>query len=386
MSTDRFDVASFFGPDNRGVISHDPPSLDRSGGTADVFIRALHIPRNIDRIRFNPGTAKPVSVELVAASDGGLLDGWAMSGPDRSGYYEVSSAVPIEFGNSGLLFKLTYSNIVEKGLALPLDFDSSIYSSGKQLTYAGRIHVGERPRIAFVSDRDGDNEIYVMNADGSAIVQLTDNSAGDSWPSWSPDGRRIVFSSDRDGDFEIYVMDADGGGVVQLTDNSARDGTPRWSPDGNRIVFSSDRDGDFEIYVMKTDGNGVVQLTNTQAWDYAPSWSPDGNRIAFSSDRDDDWDIYVMNSDGSGVVQLTNNQELDFVPSWSPDGNRIAFSSNRDGDLEIYVVNANGSGVVQLTDDSATTRAPSWFSRWSPHRFQLLPRRRRRDLRDECGR
>ena len=167
MGTDPFDVANFFGPDNQGVISHDPPALDRSDGTADIFVRALHIPRNIDRIRFNPGTAKPVSVELVAATDGGLLDGWTLSGPDRSGFYEAASSVPIEFGNSGLLFKLTYSNIVEKGLALPLDFDSSIYSGGKQLAYAGQIHVGERPRIAFTSDRDGDNEIYVMNADGT---------------------------------------------------------------------------------------------------------------------------------------------------------------------------------------------------------------------------
>ena len=360
-----FDVASFFGPDNQGVISHDPPSLDRSNGAADVFIRALHIPRNIDHIRFNPGTVKPVSIELVAASDGGLLDGWALYGPDRSGFYDAVSSVPIEFGNSGLLFKLTFSNIVEKGLALPLYFDNTIYAGGKQLAYAGQIHVGEQPRIAFTSNRDGeDSEIYVMNADGTGIVQLTDNSYSDWSPTWSPDGSHIAFWSNRDGeDSEIYVMNADGTGVVQLTDNSATDRDPNWSPDGSRIAFNSYRDGDSEIYVMNANGGGVVQLTNNSVNDHVRSWSPDGRRLAFNTYRHGETgEIYVMNADGTGILRLTDNSVYDGVPAWSPDGNRIAFSSERDGDREIYVMNADGNGVVQLTDNSAY----DWSPRWSP--------------------
>ena len=126
-------------------------------------------------------------------------------------------------------------------------------------------------RIAFTSNRDGDSEIYVMNADGSGVTRLT-NSGGDH-PSWSPDGRRIAFTSNGDGDSEIYVMNADGSGVTRLTNNDAVGINDfSWSPDGRRIAFTSNGDGDSEIYVMNADGSGVTRLTNSGG--YHPSWSP----------------------------------------------------------------------------------------------------------------
>ncbi len=218
----------------------------------------------------------------------------------------------------------------------------------------------EAGRIAFYSNRDGDFEIYVMNADGTGAKNLTDNSAWDAAPSWSPDGRRIVFQSDRDGDVEIYVMNADGTGAKKLTDNSARDAAPSWSPDGRRIVFQSDRDGGWEIYVMNADGTGAKKLTDNSAEDWSPGWSPDGRHIAFDSNRDGDVEIYVMNADGSGAKKLTDNSARDGGPSWSPDGQRIAFDSNRDGDVEIYVMNADGTGAKKLTDNSAEDWSPGW--------------------------
>ena len=221
---------------------------------------------------------------------------------------------------------------------------------------------GATGRIAFYSDRDGDLEIYVMNADGSNVTQLTHNPAYDGVPGWSPDGSRIAFHSDRDGDHEIYVMNADGSNVTQLTYYSADDRVPRWSPDGRRIAFYSDRDGDEEIYVMNADGSNVTQLTYNSAEEYDPSWSPDGERIAFFSDRDGDYEIYATNADGSNVTQLTHNQAVDGVPYWSPDGRRIAFHSDRDGDLEIYVMNADGSNVTQLTHNPAD----DFQAHWSP--------------------
>ena len=170
---------------------------------------------------------------LVGAADGGVLDGWNLSGPDGSGYYEASSSVPVEFGNSGLLFELTYSNITERGLRLPLVFDDSIYGGGKRLVFAGDVFVGDQPRILFSSRRDrDDNEIYTMNADGSGVVRLTNNSTYDYPVAWSPDGRRILFQSYRDGNGEIYTMNADGTGVVRLTNNSTYDSPYAWSPDG----------------------------------------------------------------------------------------------------------------------------------------------------------
>ena len=120
---------------------------------------------------------------------------------------------------------------------------------------------GSSELIAFWSDRDGDQEIFVMDADGSKVRQLTDNDDRDSRPAWSPDGERIAFRSDRDGDDEIFVMDADGSKVRQLTDNDDWDLGPAWSPDGERIAFRSDRYGEDEIFVMNADGSGVYSTS-----------------------------------------------------------------------------------------------------------------------------
>ena len=253
-------------------------------------------------------------------------------------------------------------------------------------------------RIVFRSHRDGNPEIYVMNADGSDVTRLTDDGAYDWLPSWSPDGQRIAFGSRRSGNSEIYVMNADGSGVTRLTYSEASWG-PSWSPNGRRIAFSSwdgtdgisvmDADGwavtrlansesfepdpswspdgrriafesSGEIYVMDTDGSDVTQLTDNDVSDYSPSWSPDGRRIAFESFRDGKPEIYVMDADGSGVTRLTDNEARDEDPSWSPDGRNIVFVSNRDGDYEIYVMNADGSGVTRLTYSEAANFDPSW--------------------------
>jgi Tol biopolymer transport system component len=220
--------------------------------------------------------------------------------------------------------------------------------------------------ILFASDRDGDQEIYIMDVDGSNVAQLTYNSALDRSPSWSPDQSKIAFSSKRDGDFEIYTMDADGSNVVQLTHESGRDWFPSWSPDGSKIAFESERDGDREIYVMSADGHDSVRLTINPGIDTAPAWSPDGTRIAFESNRNGDQEIYVMDADGANVTQLTSLGGM--YSSWSPDGTRIAFNSNRDGDHEIFVVGIDGSNLTQLTHNSALDRSPFW----SPDGSQIV--------------
>jgi len=219
-------------------------------------------------------------------------------------------------------------------------------------------------RIAFTRFGLTTSDIWVMNADGSNQVNLTDTPQIDEgFPAWSPDGRRLAYTTRSDGNNEIYVMNADGSHPVRLTDNPADDFAPTWSPDGSRIAFASDRDnspGVYNIYMMNADGSAVTRLTADAGSNYTPAWSPDGTRLAFRSDRDGSSDVCIISTDGTGLQDLTNDPSFDWAPSWSPDGSQIAFQTNRDGNWEIYVMNADGTAPSNLTHNPADDQLPFW--------------------------
>lgn len=257
-------------------------------------------------------------------------------------------------------------------------------------------------KIAFVSDRDGNSEIYSMDTDGGGQTRLTEDAAEDHSPAWSPDGLRIAFVSTRDGNAEIYVMNADGSGQTRLTDNSAGDLAPAWSRDGSQIGFVTNRDGNDEIYLMNADGSNQTNLTNNPADDVSLSFSPDGvaiafsstredsqfeiytmgltgalptrltrsegddvnpswssQRIVFQSNRDDTDELYSMSAGGQNQVRLTNNSDLDVYPSQPTDGSKICFSTSRDDNLEIYLMNGDGTGLTRLTTNGANDLQPA---------------------------
>jgi Tol biopolymer transport system component len=246
-------------------------------------------------------------------------------------------------------------------------------------------------KIAFASNRDGCAQIYVMNTDGTGQISLSNGTANDESPKWSPNNSRIVFQSDRDFQSntdnpiygsDIYVMNGDGSGVTRLTLAPYDDGAPVWSLDGTKIAFQSFRNGvNSQIYVMNADGSGQVNISNSTANDIEPSWSPDGTKIAFASDRDQAGfsSIYVMNANGSSQTRLTFSGTgfLDEQPAWSPDGMKLAFSSTRDSTVvtwqldnlgqpkllinkEVYVMNADGSSQVRLTNNMGNDESPVW--------------------------
>jgi Tol biopolymer transport system component len=251
---------------------------------------------------------------------------------------------------------------------------------------AGRPPPPVNGKIAFVSDRDLNLEVYVINPDGSAERRLT-RTGDNTHPVWSPDGRKIAFASVRYPipRSRIFVMNAGGGAVHELT--AQDDFWPSWSPDGREIAFATLRHRDrstssaaenSEIYVMDADGSDQRRLTLNDARDAFPAWSSRGGRIAFVSRRDGNDEIYVMNADGSAERRLTRNGASDFAPAWAPDGRRLGFVRNGD----IFVMDLRGRARRLTKTTRARETGPAWSpdGRWMTFARALRPEREGGDI------
>ena len=238
-------------------------------------------------------------------------------------------------------------------------------------------------KIAFMSDRTGNWDIFVMDLDGSNLVNLTNHPADDTYPTWSPDENYIAFTSTRDSPHpEIYVMHADGSNPVRLTNNSVGEHHPAWSPDGSKIAFAAPAPGEEldgeEIYVMNPDGSNRTRLTDdplSSPWSAWPAWSPDGSQIAFTSlVPPGHTRIRIMNADGTNVTNLIDNHlgGSDVGGAWSPDGSQFAFLSDRHlspttAQKDVYVANSDGSNATRITDDPMPVWDSSAPVAWSPN-------------------
>lgn len=228
--------------------------------------------------------------------------------------------------------------------------------------------------LLFVSNQDGDSEIYAVNRDGSDLHQLTQNNREDYQASWSPDGQRVAFLSFRDGNGEIYMMKADGSEQQRLTNHPGLDSDPQWSPDGQHIAFTSNRKDDrTQLYVINIDGSGDLrQLTAGAGGVSAPRWSPDGSEIALrapNGENPGNSDIALVSFDGSGYRHLTSHAKYnDLMFEWSPDGTQLAFVSRRNKALNIYTLHVATELERQLTDTPWIDAHP----RWSPDGSRLL--------------
>ncbi len=262
--------------------------------------------------------------------------------------------------------------------------------------------------IAFVSNRRGNAEIFVMAADGSDQRAATANRSINNFPSWSPDGDAIIYTSYRQanrpllflstrgkgrpgrllprlpteraqyrgvfspkgdrvalvlseqGAAEIYSARPDGSDLRRLTNHRAIDVSPSFSPDGSQIAFVSDRTGAPQVYVMSASGGEPRRLTFQGSYNTNPSWSPDGEWIAYESRVGGQFDIWLIDPDGSTNVPLVAHPRNDEGPSWAPNGRMLAFSSKRYGRAEICVVDIGGENVRRLTQGAGENTAPSW--------------------------
>lgn len=282
-------------------------------------------------------------------------------------------------------------------------------------------------KIAFISSRDGNSEIYVMNADGTEQERLTNNDGEDGPFSWSPDGSKICYVSEQPGFCGVYVMDADGTHKKLLTQISNNEETnPVWSLNGRRIAFAAYAESSYEIQVINADGTNLANLTHSPADDFDPTWSPDGSRIAFvTQDTLTDGSLLsgvrIMNADGTGVVgpmsvtcqapitgectifrntrwsprddavalvwgcmacpyadiwiaqqgPLTYPPGRNYDQAWSPDGSKLAFVSNRDGTNEIYVMESDGSNQTRATFSAGGPFGARWPA-WTPDGSRIV--------------
>jgi Tol biopolymer transport system component len=250
----------------------------------------------------------------------------------------------------------------------------------RQLTHVPKGHAASSPefspdgvRVVFTID----GQIWVMNADGSAQRQLT-NQAGfqNQQPSWSPDGRKIVFShcavlSGFTLFCDLDVMNADGSGLKKLLGGNWINQVPEYSPNGHRIAFASDRGGYISaVWVMNASGGGVKRLTDPNLEAGNPDWSPDGARIVFGTNccrpRSQVW---VMNADGSSPHPLTHMPPRGDAPaaSYSPDGQKIVLLTNLNQLVhptlccwDLYQMNADGSHLHLITTQDAGVTSPDW--------------------------
>ena len=236
-----------------------------------------------------------------------------------------------------------------------------------------------KAQIAFISTRDGNPEIYVMDANGNSRIRLTNHQNEDLAPSWSPDGSRIAFASNRnDRNYQIYVMDSNKKNVRRLS-AGINDRNPAWSPDGQKIAFHGIGDEEIgrenrkhKIYVAATDGTNLKKLAGEiLSTDIEPAWSPDSQRIAFASWREGRTaEIYVMDANGENQRRLTHNMATNRSPAWSPDGRKIAFSAQSDEgdeDIIIAVMDADGNNRKNLIEEMPNgiwevNDGPAWSS------------------------
>jgi TolB protein len=236
---------------------------------------------------------------------------------------------------------------------------SYFYPAGDQIVYASTHHhdascpAPPDMSLGYVWPLNDTYDIFVANADGSDLRQLTDVMGYDAEATVSPTGDRMVFTSVRDGDLELYSMNLDGSDVVRLTDRVGYDGGAFFSPDGSKIVWRAHypedgpakddyqallaqgliRPGELEIWIMNADGSNKHQVTHLGGANFAPYWHPSGEKIIWSSNHLDpngrEFDLFMSNVDGTGLEQITFSEGFDGFPVFSPDGRHLVFGSNR---------------------------------------------------------
>jgi Tol biopolymer transport system component len=206
--------------------------------------------------------------------------------------------------------------------------------------------------IAFVTERNGNRDIYLIQPDGTGLTTLFVSPKPDSDPAFSPDGTMLAFRSRRDGSSDIYIAADDFPGEQE---------TLAWSPDVSTLVFGSVCTGNhLQLYLWNRESRAVTPLTEPGYNAFTPAYSPDGKWLAYSSDRDGSPNLFLINLETGDVQNLTRNKFTDSRPVWSSDSQWIAFTRNLGGNEEIFITSINGGEATNLTNSPGADLHPAW--------------------------
>lgn len=205
-------------------------------------------------------------------------------------------------------------------------------------------------KLVFKSNRDGNDNIYSINLDGSDWQRLTDHKGADLYPEVSPDGKKIAYTSDINGIWQIVIMDWNGQNKRQITHNDFRSAYPSWSYDMKYIYFEAYLDGDWELYCIKSDGTGQRRLThNREGHDWHPSGHPFDSKIIFESGMPGHDDIYIMNHNGSAVSRIFKSHQRRRTPDLSSDSTKITYTRYFGDNSEVYYADIRDQNEIRIT-------------------------------------
>jgi TolB protein len=215
-------------------------------------------------------------------------------------------------------------------------------------------------RIAYVAGGSRGKEVFICDADGKNVRQLTQDGSIILGVSWNPSGNQILYTSFKGGRAGIYIHDLTRGQRQSLPAYPGLNAAAKFSPDGSRIASVLSKDGNPEIYISDLQGRNLRRITNHPSVDSSPCWSPDGQKIAFVSDRSGRPHLYVQDLKGGPLRRLTHQGSYNASPSWSPKGDKIAFSSNMDGSFKICVLDLNQETITIVSQEGGEAEEPDW--------------------------
>ncbi|MFP4458256.1 MAG: Tol-Pal system beta propeller repeat protein TolB [Candidatus Zixiibacteriota bacterium] len=224
-----------------------------------------------------------------------------------------------------------------------------------------------RTQIAFVSDRDGNKEIFICDYDGYGTRQVTMNDDITICPAYSPEGDKLSFTSYKAKNPDFYIMDLYRNKFKKMSDYPGLNAQGAWSPDGRKVALCLTKDGNSEIYLMDTRNGLSERLTYNWGIDTSPCFSPTGDEIAFTSDRSGTPQIYIMDVTGANVRRLTYKGKYNDLAAWNPRGDKLAYATQIGGQFQIAVVDINGSNERILTS-IGSNESPSW----SPDGYHIV--------------